>query len=537
MRLGFDVATGILWLLSAVFLADAAWTLLASTEFFQEIFASFRTGTLTMDKLTGFAETLKEDMLYGITATPAENAKAGFFQTPPREVFAHLMVGQLLLMLWLAWVGAIGLTMCTISEPLLSRNNGDDLKQLFRHLKHTFLIFFSAVFLLEMIHPDFGFKEAQTTTTLLTFTIPAWHVSLGMCVMNAMMCSTDVFLFGLPVAAGISSVAVYYSRAGGPGSFFIVMLHVFTKILQFFGTYLDDRTTVESHNKAFRPRRFTMFGKEVLSINDEDVSDDGGGGGGGAGASHGVTSIEEGDSEEEPDDADDSEDSDGSLDDSPAKSLAPEKKRKKKRKKKKKERKGEKENSEGAESADDSSTSTPRGPVLPKETKAELLKSAEKEEKQKQKNGKVLSFKVKNLFSSLARFGSGFAIIMALSLGFVAMTSQVQEEAQWYPDLINISQDEKDESVSIGHAYVAKLRLETKGEPVIEVRRNGKEIGGRGREKEKEKKKKKKANIANVCARLAFPGALQSQSWLISCYRPTLKVLSCRLDKLALTHA
>jgi len=63
------------------------------------------------------------------------------------------------------------------------------------------------------------------------------------------------------------------------------------------------------------------------------------------------------------------------------------------------------------------------------------------------------------------RFGSAFAVIMALFMGFVAVTSHVQGKAQWYPDLIDIVSDSEEGTLRISHAYVAKLKLTTKGLP------------------------------------------------------------------------
>lgn len=78
--------------------------------------------------------------------------------------------------------------------------------------------------------------------------------------------------------------------------------------------------------------------------------------------------------------------------------------------------------------------------------------------------------KAKSLFSGLARFGTAFAVIMALCIGFIAVTSQIQGKVAWYPDLIDIKQEDRAQGggIDIAHAYVAKLRLETQGEQVVE---------------------------------------------------------------------
>jgi len=180
---------------------------------------------------------------------------------------------------WLLWIGSVVLAMCAISTPTLATlATGDDsLKTMFKHLKYTFLMFVFLIFALEMVHPDFGFIDAQITLTLLTLVVPAFQVTLGMCVFNAMQSSALTFLIGLPSAACLSGIAVYYSRAGGPGSFFIVTLHVFTKILQFFGTEITDQgprdrarsSSSSSGSKSRSPvrhqRAFTMFGRSVSS--------------------------------------------------------------------------------------------------------------------------------------------------------------------------------------------------------------------------------------------------------------------------------
>lgn len=60
-------------------------------------------------------------------------------------------------------------------------------------------------------------------------------------------------------------------------------------------------------------------------------------------------------------------------------------------------------------------------------------------------------------------------MIITLAVGFIAVASFFQNNKQWYPELINIESNEDSGSVSISHAYVAKIKLETRGEKITEM--------------------------------------------------------------------
>lgn len=142
-------------------------------------------------------------------------------------------LGQHLLFAWLAGLFMCGWACLQYSKPIL--NDAGALKMLFTHLKNSFIVFSVLIFVVEMINPDEGFINAQIDLTLLTIAIPAFHVTLAMCVENALSSNEKVLKF-LPVATIISYTACHFSRAKGVGSFFVVTQHVVTKIIQLFGS-------------------------------------------------------------------------------------------------------------------------------------------------------------------------------------------------------------------------------------------------------------------------------------------------------------
>ena len=318
------------------------------------------------------------------------------FFVPDNKSFEHLVLtGQVLLLLWLLYIGAVALTLVQTSSPALN-GSGKTLRSLFRDLKHSFLVFVFLVFFLEMVHPDFGFIEAQIDLTLLTLAIPAMQVTLGICVQNAMRSSRNIFLFGLPTSASLAALSVYYSRAGGPGSFFIVTLHVFTKILQFFGTTLEapkeqsrenpqanEELTAKAEARAncddlepvtTRKRQLTWFGMKVGSsggTKDEKKKS----------LAKSFSIIQEVDDEEEDDDEDDEEE----------------------------------------EEEDDKKRSPSRLGIPASLKKAIIKKHKEKENaKRARRQNNPSSIEPKNMFNGFARFGTAFAVIVTLAVGFIA---------------------------------------------------------------------------------------------------------------------
>mmetsp|Transcript_9797 Transcript_9797/g.19895 ORF Transcript_9797/g.19895 Transcript_9797/m.19895 type:complete len:630 (-) Transcript_9797:55-1944(-) len=237
----FDILTSILLILSAVFFANAIITLLKNTQFFDILQPVVSLDEFDIAKASEIVSNLADVVVEEAISSAFEKDTKGrsTFFVPDSKNFEHLVMGgHVLLLLWVLYVGAVALTLVQTSRPVLN-GSGRTLRSLFRDLKHSFLVFVFMVFGLEMMHPDFGFIEAQIDLTLLTLAIPAMQVTLGICVQNAMKSSRNIFLFGLPASASLAALSVYYSRAGGPGSFFIVTLHVFTKILQFFGHTLE----------------------------------------------------------------------------------------------------------------------------------------------------------------------------------------------------------------------------------------------------------------------------------------------------------
>ena len=98
-----------------------------------------------------------------------------------------------------------------------------------------FVCFLFVVFVFETVNPDVGFIDAQIDLTLLTIAIPAFHVTLTMCVENALNSSNMNIVYYFPVAMSFAAICCHFSRAKGVGSFFVVTMHVMLKFIQFFG--------------------------------------------------------------------------------------------------------------------------------------------------------------------------------------------------------------------------------------------------------------------------------------------------------------
>ena len=188
----FDIMTTVMGILTLAFVCNAVYTLLTNVGFLKSLeegaapLLSKLEGEAIPDVLSKTIEEALDTVVKEAISTTFD--KRNNFLVPESQAFEHLVMGgQVLLLLWLAYVGTIAFTMCSIATPRL--NAEDRLKRLFRDLKHSFLVFVFAVFFAEMIHPDFGFIDAQIDLTLLTIAIPAMHVTLGMCVQNAMQSS------------------------------------------------------------------------------------------------------------------------------------------------------------------------------------------------------------------------------------------------------------------------------------------------------------------------------------------------------------
>jgi len=68
------------------------------------------------------------------------------------------------------------------------------------------------------------------------------------------------------------------------------------------------------------------------------------------------------------------------------------------------------------------------------------------------------------MFNGFARFGTAFAVIVTLAVGFISVSSHLQNNKQWYPDLIDIKQE--GDGIKIQHAYVSSIEMKTEGEIV-----------------------------------------------------------------------
>eukprot|EP00520_Triparma_pacifica_P000869 CAMPEP_0118648814 /NCGR_PEP_ID=MMETSP0785-20121206/9366_1 /TAXON_ID=91992 /ORGANISM="Bolidomonas pacifica, Strain CCMP 1866" /LENGTH=978 /DNA_ID=CAMNT_0006541051 /DNA_START=204 /DNA_END=3136 /DNA_ORIENTATION=+ len=459
----FDILTSILLILSAVFFANAIITLLKNTQFFDILQPVVSLDEFDIAKASEIVSNLADVVVEEAISSAFEKDTKGrsTFFVPDSKNFEHLVMGgHVLLLLWVLYVGAVALTLVQTSRPVLN-GSGRTLRSLFRDLKHSFLVFVFMVFGLEMMHPDFGFIEAQIDLTLLTLAIPAMQVTLGICVQNAMKSSRNIFLFGLPASASLAALSVYYSRAGGPGSFFIVTLHVFTKILQFFGHTLElpkeqnkgltksnslgsipeggegkSQVSFKGDAPVTRKRQLTWFGINVGPGGGSETKQDKR-----KSLAKTFSIIQE--VEDEDEDEDEEEENEEDDDDDLLPNLT----------------------SPGVPSS--SSSKSKRSPSkvgIPAELKNAIIKKHKEKEDAKRARRVSSTMKPKNMFNGFARFGTAFAVIVTLAVGFIAASSHLQQNKQWYPDLIDIK--ENNEGIVIKHAYVVDLEMKTQGPEV-----------------------------------------------------------------------
>ena len=377
---------------------NALFTLLKNIQFFDVLQPVVSLDDLDLKKASEIVSNLADVVVEEAISSAFEKDTKGrsTFFVPDNKSFEHLVLtGQVLLLLWLLYIGIIGVTLIQISSPVLN-GSGKALRTLFRDLKHSFLVFVFLVFGLEMMHPDFGFIEAQIDLTLLTLAIPAMQVVLGICVQNAMKSSRNIFIFGLPASASLAALSVYYSRGGGPGSFFIVTLHVFTKILQFFGTSLEvpkeqskanpqatDELKVEAEARVIlddpdpvtRTRQLTWFGMNVGSSGGTEDKEEKK-----KSLAKTFSIIQEVEDEEDEEEEEDDED--------------------------------EEENEKRSPS---------RVGIPASLKKAIIKKHKEKEDaKRARRQNNPSSIEPKTMFNGFARFGTAFAVIVTLAVGFIA---------------------------------------------------------------------------------------------------------------------
>ncbi|GMH63592.1 hypothetical protein TL16_g03756 [Triparma laevis f. inornata] len=479
----FDSLTVLMGVLTLVFICDAVYTLLMNIGFLktvnmdevvEELVKVGEGGGLDGEAIGKKLQAALDTVVDNAISTTFEERNSFFVPEP--GTFEHLIMGgQILLLLWLLYIGLIALTLCAIEKPLLNSDN---------RLKHSFLVFVFAVFFAEMIHPDFGFIDAQIDLTLLTIAVPAMHVTLGMCVQNAMQSSKLIFFVGLPMSCALAGLSCFYSKAGGPGSFFIVTLHIFTKMLQFFGTSLDTKglrndtssnlksasvseleqeTDGEEKKPALnsRPSRtFTLFGIGGGGKGEEGEAEGGGSMGkkvssvGNLRKAFSVIQEVEIDEDDELSSEEEEVDEFGKSLLSPSKfSPSPSKNRKKTKSK-----------STSPATTRSKRSNTALAKAMPKDLKASIIQKHKDKVEGKRAKSKSSVLKPKIMFNGFARFGTAFAVIITLAVGFIAVASFFQNNKQWYPELINIESNEETGSVSISHAYVAKIKLETKGE-------------------------------------------------------------------------
>ncbi len=492
----FDASSLVLIAATLFFALDAAYTFVTTAEIFrdlQTVLTPVGIETLySLEDLTTLSSTIVSRTIDEAIASVSSTSNRSSYFIPEQAAFEHLVLGgQVLLLFWLLHITALALTLSSLKPPTPTSAST---RPLFNAFKNTFLFYVWALFVLGCAHPDFGFIDAQIDLTLLTIGIPAMQVTLGICAYNALQSTRFVFLLGIPVSVALAALSVVHSRAGGPGSFFIVTLHVFTKFMQIFGNDIDSKvdasstiSTATSASKELRrlqqtsavgiddfmpddegegareaqpqtrARQFTWFGvnvsKSFREIPQDKKPEDEATTRASRDFSFG-SAIEEGE-----EDGGDEEEDETFL--------------------------GDEENDEFDEMAVQTPPRTSSATKVPGKTRTERGNTAQvaaaipqnlkdaiikKHTERQQRLKKLRSFKSqsyaiapRNMYSSLARFSTAFAVTVALIVGFIAVASFLQNEKQWYPDLIDINKSESTGSVSISHAYVAHLKLETQG--------------------------------------------------------------------------
>ncbi|CAM9946160.1 unnamed protein product [Ectocarpus sp. 13 AM-2016] len=110
-----------------------------------------------------------------------------------------------------------------------------ELRSFFQNLKTSFIVAVTFFFLRGCASPTMGFIQAQQELTILTIVIPILYVALYTTVNAALQMSVGLVVVGGPVAMFVSVKLCQSSGFGGPGTFVVVFLHMFIKLLQLFG--------------------------------------------------------------------------------------------------------------------------------------------------------------------------------------------------------------------------------------------------------------------------------------------------------------
>ena len=196
-------------------------------------------------------------------------------------------------------------------------------------------------------------------------------------------------------SCALAGVSCFYSKAGGPGSFFIVTLHFFTKILQFFGTSLDTKKTVK-FGSSVEPKLVGDGGSDSENGSEDD-----------AGLGKKVSSvgnlrkafsvIQEVEVDEEDDEESEEEEEEDefgkSLSSSPAKG------------KKKSKSKSPAKTSPATTRSKRSNTALVR--AIPKDLKASIIQKHKEKVEGKRAKSRSSVLKPKIMFNGFARFGTG----------------------------------------------------------------------------------------------------------------------------------
>ncbi|CAM9719523.1 unnamed protein product, partial [Ectocarpus sp. 4 AP-2014] len=141
--------------------------------------------------------------------------------------------GLYIILAWTLWVVMIAYVLCRNASSAAPRDR--ELRSFFQNLKTSFIVAVTFFFLRGCASPTMGFIEAQQELTILTIVIPILYVALYTTVNAALQMSVGLVVVGGPVAMFVSVKLCQSSGFGGPGTFVVVFLHMFIKLLQLFG--------------------------------------------------------------------------------------------------------------------------------------------------------------------------------------------------------------------------------------------------------------------------------------------------------------
>ena len=139
-----------------------------------------------------------------------------------------------LLILWTLWLLFFTqVLVATHGEAWTNRTTVETLQHLAAYSRLSLMILFALLFL--SVGFSLGFLEAQLQLTFFSVIIPMQYVVIYILSVTLLSAGPSTVVVGVPLSFLFSVCVTSFSQTGGNGSIFLVTVHCFSKVVQFFG--------------------------------------------------------------------------------------------------------------------------------------------------------------------------------------------------------------------------------------------------------------------------------------------------------------